>query len=191
MRFTRVGRGLVGGETVPRKSRDNPEIPAAWGRPCLTETPPVAPPAGAGMAQPCGWSFCGRVSCEGSGGHEHQQIKFRIFSCINPYWQSAFTLHPPSSQLRCTPTMTRIHPRPLSAVVLVSVLFAPVAIRAQELAPATEETPQVENPAARPTETQPSIALPIPVPSAAPAPAQSDKPAGLDFQFFEPDDAAA
>jgi len=87
--------------------------------------------------------------------------------------------------------MTRIHPRPLSAVVLVSVLFAPVAIRAQELAPATEETPQVENPAARPTETQPSIALPIPVPSAAPAPAQSDKPAGLDFQFFEPDDAAA
>jgi hypothetical protein len=87
--------------------------------------------------------------------------------------------------------MTRIDPKHLSAIVLVSVLFAPVAIRAQESAPPTEGIPQVETPAAIPAESQPSLALPGPVPSTAPAPAQSDKPAGLDFQFFEPDAAGA
>jgi hypothetical protein len=89
--------------------------------------------------------------------------------------------------------MTRIHSRHLATIVLVSVLFAPVAIRAQESAPASEATPQVENPAARPADAQPSMALPSPIPRAAPAPAPapSDKPAGLDFQFFEPDAAAA
>jgi hypothetical protein len=87
--------------------------------------------------------------------------------------------------------MTRIDPKHLSAIVLVSVLFAPVAIRAQESAPATEGIPQVETPAAIPAESQPSLALPGPVPSAASAPALSDKPAGLDFQFFEPDAAGA
>jgi len=81
-------------------------------------------------------------------------------------------------------------PRQLATLVLVSVLFAPVAIRAQESAPPTEETAQAETPVARPAEAQPSLALPSPVPSAAPAPAQPDKPAGLDFQFFEPDAAA-
>jgi hypothetical protein len=91
--------------------------------------------------------------------------------------------------------MIRIHSRHLFAIVLVSVLFAPVMIRAQESAPATEGVPQVETPATSPVEAQPSIALPSampsPLPSAAPVPAQPDKPAGLDFQFFEPDAAAA
>jgi hypothetical protein len=109
----------------------------------------------------------------------------------NPELQTGFPLHSPSRQLRCTPAMTRIHPGHLSAIVLVSVLFAPVAIRAQESPPITEGTPQVETPATSQAEAQPSIALPSPVPSAAPAPAQPNKPAGLDFQFFEPDDAAA
>jgi hypothetical protein len=35
------------------------------------------------------------------------------------------------------------------------------------------------------------MALPSPIPNAAPAPAPADKPAGLDFQFFERDDAAS
>jgi hypothetical protein len=87
--------------------------------------------------------------------------------------------------------MNRIYPRHLSAIVLVSVLFAPVAIRAQESAPATVEAPLVETSATSPAEAKPSTALPSPIPIAAPAPAQSDKPAGLDFQFFEADAAAS
>ena len=86
--------------------------------------------------------------------------------------------------------MTYIHPRRLFSVVLVSVLFAPVVLRAQESAPSDEETPVAATPAASPTEAQSSSTFPSPVPSAALAPAQSDKPAGLDFQFFEPENAA-
>jgi hypothetical protein len=87
--------------------------------------------------------------------------------------------------------MTHIHPRFLFAIALASVLFAPVASRAQESAPATEEAPPAEMPVTDPVKAQPASTLPNPIPSAAAAPVQSDKPAGLDFQFFEPDAAAA
>ena len=87
--------------------------------------------------------------------------------------------------------MTHINPRHLFSIVLVSILFAPVGIRAQESAPAPEESPQPEDPAVNPSEAQPPSTLPSSVPSAVPAPTPSDKPAGLDFHFFEPEDAAS
>ena len=87
--------------------------------------------------------------------------------------------------------MIHIHPRFLFAIALASDLFAPVASRAQESDPATEEAPPAETPVTDPVEAQPASTLPSPIPSTAAAPVQSNKPAGLDFQFFEPDAAAA
>jgi len=82
------------------------------------------------------------------------------------------------------------------AAVLLGVLLVPVATRAQasaalETPAAGEKTPTAEEKA--PTaEEQPSppplpIAPPVTaLPSAAPAPAADSKPAGLNFEFFEP-----
>jgi hypothetical protein len=86
--------------------------------------------------------------------------------------------------------MTHIHPRHLFAIVSLSILCAPVGVSAQESVPTAGETPHTKSQAADPPEQQPSNTLASPVPSAAPTAAQPDKPAGLDFKFFEPEDAA-
>ena len=79
--------------------------------------------------------------------------------------------------------MIPIHQRWSSAAVLFGVLFVPAMTWAQDSPPVGPEPPVAEDQAASVPAAPPSG----PLPSAAPAPVLSDKPAGLDFQFFEPD----
>jgi hypothetical protein len=136
------------------------------------------------MAQPCGWSFRGCIA-------EPRRNPFAAFQESNTQLVRFLRLHLSGSQLPCTSRMISIHPGRVFAFVLVGVLFLPVATKAQESAPAVEETPRLEKPADSPSKAQSSTTSPTPIPSAAPAPSQSDQPAGLDFQFFEPDAGAS
>jgi hypothetical protein len=77
--------------------------------------------------------------------------------------------------------MIHIHRRFLFVASFVGVLSVPMPGRAQPSAVTDEETPSTQDQAAS---SQPALPSPI-LPSAAPAPAPSDKPAGLDFNFFE------
>jgi hypothetical protein len=83
--------------------------------------------------------------------------------------------------------MIHVHQRWLFIAAVVGVLFVPVASRAQSTAPSGEETPPSQD---QPVSLPPALPGPR-LPSAAPAPALSHKPAGLDFDFFEPESAAA
>jgi len=79
-----------------------------------------------------------------------------------------------------------MHPRQLRAILVVGVLLTPATLRAQDSDATAEKAPPSEIPRASAPEVLPAG----PLPSAAPAPAPADKPAGLDFQFFEPDNAS-
>jgi hypothetical protein len=70
------------------------------------------------------------------------------------------------------------------AAIFIGVLLVPVATRADDSPPADEKTPAVEASSASLPVAPPSEPLPIPTPTA------SDKPAGLDFEFFGPEDAS-
>ena len=80
--------------------------------------------------------------------------------------------------------MAQISQRLLLATIFVAVLVAPGVTRAQASSPA-DTAPQ--------TVGTPTSSVPLPPPSGPlpiPAPALSDKPAGLDFEFFGPEDAS-
>jgi hypothetical protein len=83
--------------------------------------------------------------------------------------------------------MTRFRRRLFFAAISIGVLFAPIATRAQESPPAGQEAQAGVDQAASPPVASPSG----PLTSAAPTLAPSGKPAGLDFEFFGPEDAAA
>ena len=83
--------------------------------------------------------------------------------------------------------MIHVHQRWLFVAAVVGVLFVPVASKAQPPAHAGGETPPPQD---QPASPPPALPGPI-LPSAAPAPALSDKPAGLNFEFFEPEIAPA
>jgi hypothetical protein len=76
--------------------------------------------------------------------------------------------------------MIHVHQRFLFVASFVGVLLVAMPGRAQPSAVTGEETPPSQDQAAS---SQPVLPSPI-LPSAASAPAPSDKPAGLDFNFF-------
>jgi len=82
--------------------------------------------------------------------------------------------------------MNPMYPRQLFAILVVGVLSFPAMIRAEDSDATADKTPPSEVSAA----SAPGVVPAGPLPSAAPAPTASDKPAGLDFQFFEPDSNA-
>jgi hypothetical protein len=83
--------------------------------------------------------------------------------------------------------MIQVSQRLFFAAIFVGVLVAPLATRAQESSTAGKETPLVEDQVPGLPVAPPSRPLPI----AAPVQALPDKPAGLDFEFFEPDHSAS
>jgi len=72
------------------------------------------------------------------------------------------------------------------AAVFFGVLCVPVATRAQDSPAVGQEPPVAEDQVA----TVPAVPPAKPLPAAAPAPVLPDKPAGLDFEFFEPEKGA-
>jgi hypothetical protein len=83
--------------------------------------------------------------------------------------------------------MIRIRQLPSVATIFLGVLLAPMASRAEESPAADAEPPAAESQAASVPVTPPSG----PLPGAVSTPAPSDKPAGLDFEFFGPEDATS